>query len=465
MTNIPDPSAWGLETGKAGTLVVEGLDTVKLAGELGTPLHVVNTGRLEETAARFRRAAEAAYPGRVSVHYAMKCNSVSAVVASIRKSGCCVEVMTPFELELALLIGYSPMEIIVNGPCKTRDFLQRCLEVRVKLLVVDSIEELTLVHLLGETMGVQTRILLRINPDYVPRGMNRGSATASRKGCAFGFDLKGGEVTVAMNLLRKYSRLRFAGFQMHVGTGIRRHTDCVKALRCLPDLLRLASSAGMEVSVMDVGGGLASPTARELTSFEMLLYQGYGRLPEMKHERTSTVEEYTQGITKAIGRYCSRENLPELIYEPGRCIASQNQFLLLTVHVVKERPGIGKWLITDGGLGTSTLPTYYEHHEVLLCNEVTRPRTETITMVGPACFAGDIVYRNKWMPAVRPGEIVAIMDAGAYFVALESSFGFSLPAIVAVERGSWKIVRERESPRRMALRNIRSRKKRKERAA
>jgi len=154
-------------------------------------------------------------------------------------------------------------------------------------------------------------------------------------------------------------------------------------------------------------------------------------------------------------RYFSRDNLPELVYEPGRCIASQNQFLLLTVHRVKERPGVGKWLITDGGLGTSTLPTYYEHHEVLLCNDVTRPTTEKVTLIGPACFAGDIVYRNKWMPSVRPGEIVAIMDTGAYFTALESSFGFALPAIVAVEGGAFRLVRKRESSHDMASRDLR----------
>ena len=465
MTKTPDPGAWGLETEKDGSLIVAGLNTVELAGKLGTPLHVINTARLEKTAADFRRAAESAYPGTVSVHYAMKCNSVSAVVGSVRKSGCSVEVMTPFELELALRLGYKPNEIIVNGPCKTGDFLCRCLEIHVKLLVIDSIEELSAVYLLSETLGVKARVLLRVNPDHVPQGMNQGSATGSRKGCAFGFDLKGGEVATALDVLRKYRRLQFAGFQMHVGTGIRRQTDFENALRCLPHLLRLAAAAGMEIGVMDVGGGLASPTAREFTSFEMLLYQGFGKLPGMKYDTTSSVEEYTKAISKAIGRYFSRENLPELIYEPGRCIASQNQFLLLTVHHIKERRGIGKWLITDGGLGTSTLPTYYEHHEVLLCNDVTRPKTEKITMIGPACFAGDIVYRNKWMPEIKSGEIVAVMDAGAYFTALESSFGFSLPAIVAVEGRSWKLIRERESPGEMASRNLGSDKKGKERAA
>ncbi len=454
MITTPDPGAWGLEIEEDGSLAAAGLNTVALAGELGTPLHVIHTARLEQTALRFRQVAESSYAGKVAVHYAMKCNSVSAVVRAVRNSGCNIEVMTPFELEMALQLGYKPDEIIVNGPCKTNDFLRRCLETRLNCVVIDSMEELVSANQLSEAMGLEATVLLRVNPDYVPRGMNQGSATGSRRGCAFGFDLKGGEVATALDMLRTYRRLRFAGFHLHVGTGIRHHAEFQKVLGCLPQLLKSASSAGMDVNIMDVGGGLASPTTREFTSFEMLIYQGIGRLPGMNGNSTSTVEMYTEAISKEIEKHFSASNLPELIFEPGRCIASQNQFLLLTVHRTKERPGIGKWLITDGGLGTSTLPTYYEHHEILLCNDVKRPKTEKVTLIGPACFAGDIVYRNKWMPATKPGEIISIMDAGAYFTQLESSFGFSLPAIVAVEDGSWTLVRERESPRDMVLRNL-----------
>ncbi|RPI98475.1 MAG: hypothetical protein EHM31_11660 [Candidatus Aminicenantes bacterium] len=126
-------------------------------------------------------------------------------------------------------------------------------------------------------------------------------------------------------------------------------------------------------------------------------------------------------------------------------MAGPNQFLLLTVSHVKIRPKVRKWLITDGGLGTVTLPTFYECHEVLLADDVRRPRTENVTIVGPVCFASDIVYRNIRMPEVRPGETIAIMDSGAYFIAQESSFGFPRPAVVAVGRDGARLVRRRET--------------------
>jgi len=101
-----------------------------------------------------------------------------------------------------------------------------------------------------------------------------------------------------------------------------------------------------------------------------------------------------------------------------------------------------------------TLPTFYEYHEVFLCNDVNRPRTLRSTITGPACFAGDVIYRNKLMPDVRPGEVLALMDSGAYFTAMESSFGFPRPAIVAVDGASCRLVRARETFDDMVSRDV-----------
>jgi diaminopimelate decarboxylase len=197
--------------------------------------------------------------------------------------------------------------------------------------------------------------------------------------------------------------------------------------------------------VLDVGGGFASTTTRELTAKEMLVYQGFGKLPAWKGKHQPIADDFIHAITSEVHKNFSRDELPELIFEPGRCITSSNQMLLLTIHRVKERHGVGKWLIADGGLSTVSLPTYYEYHEVFLCNDVHRRRMEKVTIIGPACFAGDVIYRNKWMPETNPGEVVGIMDSGAYFTAMESSFGFPHPAILAAKDGSARLIRKRES--------------------
>jgi diaminopimelate decarboxylase len=445
MKKILQPRDWGLRVSQDGELMVGGTSAVALAREYGTPLHVVNETRLKETAKNFRQSVESLYPGKTSVHYAYKCNSVPAVLQMIRSAGLKAEVMSSFELNLALRMGHEGDEIVVNGPCKTDDFLRECLESQVRLIVVDSLDELTALNKICVAEDKDVDVLFRVNPDYTPRGMNQGAATGSRKGCAFGLDLKGGEVPAGFNLLKGMKRIRFLGFHFHIGTGIRDPKDYSRAFRCLAPLLDSSRSAGLTIKIVDVGGGFASMTTRELTSRELLVYQGIERLPSNLGKATDiTFEDFAREVSKTVLRYFPEDDLPELLYEPGRGIVSPNQFLLLTVHRVKDRPGLRKWLITDGGLGTVTLPTFYEYHEIFLCNDVRRPRTEKVNIVGPVCFASDVVYRNKLMPQVQPNEVLAIMDSGAYFTALESSFGFAHPAIVSVNDQGHRLIRRAE---------------------
>jgi diaminopimelate decarboxylase len=199
------------------------------------------------------------------------------------------------------------------------------------------------------------------------------------------------------------------------------------------------------VRIMDIGGGFAASRTWEMTTCEMLLYQAIDRLPSInKRPAKIGFSEFAKEVTKGISRIFPKGCWPELIIEPGRCIVSSSQLLLLTVHQVKKRDGLKKWVTTDGGIGTVTMPTFYEYHEVFLCNDVHRPRTEYININGPGCFASDMVYRNKLMPDVKPGEILAIMDSGAYFTSWESNFGFPRPAIIAVEYGKHRLLRRRE---------------------
>jgi diaminopimelate decarboxylase len=440
------PEVWGLEVSTEGELVAGGCSTVSLADIYGTPLHVVDENKLRTTAVDFVQTFKKCYPGAVSVHYAFKCNSVPGVVNIVRQAGLKAEVMSEFEVKLALQVGFRGDDIIINGPYKPQSLLRLCLDKNVRFVVIDSLAEMKKLDQTCKAVGKKAYILFRINPDFVPRGMNQGTATGSRKGCAFGLDLRGGEVEHAFEELEKYERIHFDGFQMHIGTGIRDPNDYRKVLERLKSLVRQTKKRGYEIRVLDIGGGFAAITTREMTTREMLIYQGWERLPTgIRSRDTFTFQDFAEAVTAGVSRIFEPGDLPELLIEPGRSIASSSQFLLLRVHGIKKRPGIKKWLLTDGGVGTVTTPTYYEYHEVFLCDDVKRRRTENVTIIGPVCFAGDIVYRNKRMPAVYPGEVLAVMDSGAYFTAWESSFGFPRPAIVVVKNGKHRLIRQRET--------------------
>jgi diaminopimelate decarboxylase len=205
---------WGLRSSHSGELMVENHGVLSLAKRYGTPLHIMNERRLIATAKHFVDKVTSAYSANVSVHYALKCNSVPAIVDSIRSAGLNAEVMTEYELDLAINLGYAGKQIIANGPCKTLAFLAKCIKNNVRLIIVDSLQELDDIEQIARAKEVKADILLRVNPDYKPRSLNKGTSTGSRR-CAFGFDIKCGELRSALSRLQSLNSLNFLGLHMH----------------------------------------------------------------------------------------------------------------------------------------------------------------------------------------------------------------------------------------------------------
>ncbi len=399
----------------------------------------------------FKTSAEINYPGNVLVHYPFKCNSVPAVVSIIKSAGLRAEVMTEFELNLALISGFDGSEIIVNGPCKTDTFLAKCLEADVKLISVDSIDELKSLSTLSAGQNKKVSVLLRINPDYIPKGLPAGSATGSRKS-VFGLSIKQNEINYALDLIRQNNNLSFQGFHFHIGTGISDPNEYKKVINKLSPLLQYVITEGFNINFLDVGGGYPSPGTRELKTYELIVSQVFKHFQYKPVLNPYSFDDFTRCIGKTISTL-PFNRLPELIYEPGRSIVSSCQLLLLRVQRTKGN-SLHKWLITDGGLGTITLPTYYEYHKIFLANNVSLPVEEYATITGPCCFASDIVYRNIKMPQVNQGDILAVMDTGAYFNGFESNFGFARPAIISVSEDHYKLVRERETNEYLLMRDL-----------
>ena len=441
--NILSPHDWDLDYDINGELLLNEFRLSNLAKEYGTPLYILNTNRLFNLAKYFKQKAEQIFSGRAEVYYPFKCNAVPGVINTLKKAGLYAEVMTEYELDLALMLGFKRSQIIVNGPCKTMDFLTKCVLEKVKLIIVDSISELKSLQKITEDLNITTDILLRVNPDIIPKGLNRNSATGS-KSSWFGFDLEGRDLKQAIQLLVDHRSIKFQGVHFHIGTGIRNPKAYSSTIKKLYPLFNQIRSNGLEIRILDVGGGFASMTSRELSAFELLATQVSHKY-ELKfgNQKFHSISDFLSEINMSVYKFFG-EVQPILFFEPGRSITSSNQILLLTVQRIKEKQN-KKWLITDGGLGTVTMPTYYEYHEIYLCNDVNRKKEEKVTITGPCCFASDIVYKSKLMPKVKEGEVLAIMDCGAYFNSLESSFNFLKPAILAVEKNSYSIIRRKET--------------------
>ena len=446
---ILTPDDWELGCNSEGELFIDKFSLIDIADEFGTPLYILNEERLLRTAKKFKNTTEKIFNGNASVYYPFKCNSVPGIVSVVKQAGLSAEVMTEFELQLALKLGFLPEDIIVNGPCKTDEFLRECIYNNIRFIIVDSLSELKSLNTLSNSYQKEVNLLLRVNPGFVPSGLYKGSATGSKKSS---FGMNETQILEALAIISKKQFLKFYGLHFHIGTGIRDPKTFSRVIKKLYPLFRKVESAGLKIKILDVGGGFASMTTRELLSFEMLASQVFNS-NQLKFGNQSiySFEDYLTEIKSSVQKYFLR-NLPTIFLEPGRCLVSSNLILLLKVHRIKERKKL-KWLITDGGLGTITMPTYYEYHEIFLCNNYKRALKEAVTITGPCCFASDIVYKNKLIPRVNEGDVLALMDTGAYFNALESSFNFPKPAIVSVKNDSCRVIRNRETFNDMFLRD------------
>jgi diaminopimelate decarboxylase len=448
---------WGFTTTDDGGLAIGGVRADALAREFGTPVHVIDEFGLERRARALRDAFIAAWPGAVTPYFAMKANNTPGIVARVLDQGFAPEVGTPFEWMLARHLGVPAREIMINGPNKG-SLLETAVLEGAGMIVVDGFEELERLGALAAAHEREAPVLVRINPNVVPKGMNRASATGSRTQSVFGFDLVSGEVSAALRWIARTPSLRFVGLHCHVGTGIRRPDDYRRALEILADCAVEAGQMGLSVEVLDIGGGFGVPTSRELDTLEFLLYQAVGRLPTAPTPvGFPSIEEFALRIGRTLADALRSRGItimPRLVIEPGRAVVSGAGVLLVGVGGRKERAGVGTWIITDGAAGTVAFPLFYEYHEVFLCRAPHAPPTKRYSIVGPVCFSADWVYRNKRLPPVRTGDVLAVCDAGAYFTVQESSFGFPHPPIVAVRNGRTRVLRRRETFDDMVRRDV-----------
>ncbi len=439
----PDPGLWGLERCQ-GRLHMDGQDLVALAERLGTPLHVASARILESRYSELR-AAFASYPAPVHVCYSYKTNRTAGVLRVLHRLGCGAEVVDEFELRLALQLGLSPEQIVLNGPNKSARELKLAVEHDVGLVVVDGVDEIRRLDALGAAAGRQVPIALRICPDVKPRGMNVSSGTGSRR-TQFGLDLRSGEALRAVRETTARSHLRLRGMMAHIGSGIHDLRSVGRSIERLLDLQAAAYRGGAQPDLLDVGGGLGTRRSREFTTWELLRYLGTGRLPQQPSAAPADlVSRYGVTVCEAVTAGCGRRGLevPELVLEPGRALVSDAQVLLLRVGAIRERPGVGRFALVDGGAMTVSMMFLSEYHSVLLANR-DAPLEGATSVFGRLPSPMDVVYRGMPLPRLRANDLLAVMDAGAYFTATETAFGGARPAVVLVEDRCARVIRRRE---------------------
>jgi diaminopimelate decarboxylase len=425
------PEAWGAGVSADGHLLIGGCDVVELARRFGTPLYVVDERKLRRDYQAFVDGFREFYP-KVEVGYSYKTNPLPEVIRVLHDCGALAEVISHFELWLALELGVPPAKIIVNGPAKSPAMVDLAVERRVKLINIDGLEEIALVAAAAARHRVRQAVGVRVVASVGWQAQ-------------FGLRLRTGEARRAFERIAALPQLEPVGLHVHLGTGIKDVPTYLQAIREMLEFARQrASDSRLRLDYFDFGGGFGVPTVRPYGLWDSRLMQN--NLPPGPIDTTAAprIGDYGRSIAGLMREFYAEADLPTIAFEPGRAITSSAQSLLLQVLAVKQEQEGNTRAILDGGKNYA-LPTGYEYHEILPASRMLESPAASVTFHGPLCHPGDVLFVQKPFPRLAAGDLVTLMDAGAYFVPNQMNFSNPRPAAVMVNDGKATVIRRRES--------------------
>jgi len=402
------------------TLRCDGVALDALAERFGTPLYVYSAGQIRQRFGLFQQA----FAGRAAtICYAVKANSSLAILRMLAELGAGFDIVSGGELErVRRANGKALKRVVFSGVGKQVWEIDAALKAGILLFNVESEAELALLAARAEALGVRARFALRVNPDvfaethpYISTGLREHK---------FGI-----EIGLARAIYRKAARWRWldaAGVSVHIGSQIRAVEPFAAALGRVAGLVGELRNDGCDIRYVDAGGGLGID---------------YSDPPEApKFDPARKVKDYAAAVNQAMAGLDAH-----LLLEPGRFVVAQAGGLLTRVLFVK-RNGSKTFVITDAAMNDLIRPALYQaHHEIL---PVVRPgrATAVVDVVGPVCESGDFFAHDRALAKVKPGELVLLLDAGAYGMAQASNYNTrARPAEVLVDGADVKLIRRRET--------------------
>jgi len=397
-----------------GMLHAEAVSLVAIADAVGTPFYCYSTATIER---HFQVFAAAFADVDALICYALKANSNQAVVATLARLGAGADVVSGGELLRARAAGIAPHKILFSGVGKTAKELALAIDQGILCVNVESEPELDLLAAIAAGKGRTVDISIRVNPDIDPK--THAKISTGKAENKFGIP-----ISRARDVYRHAAKLkgvRVAGVDMHIGSQIIELDPFGDAFALLADFVRELRADGHSIDHIDLGGGLGVP------------YRVDNAPPPEPQAYARIVKQATAGLG------C------RLIFEPGRLIVGNAGILVTRVLYVKH--GEAKtFVIVDAGMNDLIRPTLYEaHHDIWPVKEpaVGAPRI-IADVVGPVCESGDYFALDRSLVPPQPGDLVAIMTAGAYGATQAGTYNSrALVPEVLVRSGEWALVRPR----------------------
>jgi diaminopimelate decarboxylase len=406
-----------------GELWCEDVPLSRIAEEVGTPVYVYSTATLERHYTVFR---DAFAPRKALIAYAVKANSNVSVLKTLARLGAGADTVSEGEIRRALAAGVPPNRIVFSGVGKTRRELAFAVEIGVAEINVESEPEIDLLSEVAVLLDARPKITIRVNPD-VSAGGHAKIATGKSEN-KFGVSFSEAE-----RLYAKASadpNLEPIGVACHIGSQITDLTPMAEAFAKMRGLVERLSAKGLKVERLDLGGGLGAP---------------YFDSPD-----PPAPAAFAAMVNRVLG-----DLDVDLVFEPGRVIAANAGVLVSRVIHVHERPEGRRFLVVDAAMNDLVRPAMYDaYHDI---RPVKTPRAganlSAFDVVGPICETGDTFCRDRELPPLGPGDLIAFMTAGAYGAAMSSEYN-TRPLVpeVLVKGDRYAVVRPRPTYEEMLAR-------------
>ncbi len=399
-------------------LTCDDLPLSALAGKYGTPLYVYSASHIE---ARYKAFDAAFRSAPHTICYSVKANSNLSILKMLARRKAGFDVVSGGELERVLRADKgAARRVVFSGVGKTREEIDLALKSGILIFNVESESELKVLADRASSLKQRALIALRVNPDvsaethpYISTGLREHK---------FGVP-----ISAAWELYSEAAQSKWlepAGVSVHIGSQILSIDPFLAAMQRVADLVRQLRSGGHNIRYVDAGGGL-----------------GISYSPQAEFDFASRVSEYAEALLKGL------QGLKlHILLEPGRTIVGPAGALLTRVIYTKQN-GAKRFVVTDAAMNDLIRPSLYKaHHEIVPVVRHADRSSAVFDVVGPVCETGDFFARDRELPEVAEGELLAILDAGAYGMSLSSNYNTRpRPAELLVNGKSAKLVRKRET--------------------
>ena len=397
-----------------GELYCEDVPLSRIAKEVGTPCYVYS----HHTLVRHFRVYDGAFKNIPHiVAFAMKANSNLAVLRLMAKEGSGVDIVSGGELFRAMKAGVPASKIVFAGVGKKPEEIREALKADILMFNVESSAELQAINEVATSMGVKARVALRINPDIDPK--THPYISTGLKKSKFG--IAADRAIEEFKNAAAFSSIKVVGLHAHIGSQLTQVTPFVESLKKVLTMVQTLAEQGIPLRYVNIGGGLGITYSDETP-------------PEPK--------DLAEAISPLV-----RDLKCVLIMEPGRVIVGNAGVMLTKVLYAKDGEA-KRFLIVDAAMNDLIRPSLYDaYHDIRpVYEKVTHGEKKTVDVVGPVCESGDFLAKDRVMPAMGAGELMAVMSAGAYGFVMSSHYN-SRPRVpeVLVHEGQYHVIRSRES--------------------